>query len=157
MACSSESTGADEMAVESRHGKSRRVVTASSASIPKFKYNLSDIRKSHYGCVLVGDQVFHRVGNADEFFAALGYTEKIRKSGLLLDEFLWEKYKRKGAAKSEQCLQVRIAAYLHQHSAKFRNAFGHAYQEMIGKCIPDVIDNGDDHCLNCPRHPQFAC
>ncbi|MCK9387919.1 MAG: hypothetical protein M0Q22_05920 [Sulfuritalea sp.] len=153
MGCSSESTGADEMAVESRSG----AAAAPLAAIPTFKYNLSDIRKSHYGCILADGEVYHRVGNANDFFTALGYTEKIRKSGLLLDEFLWERYNRNGAAKSEQCLQVQIAAYLHKHSANFRNAFGSAYQEMIGKCISDAIDNGDDHCLNCPRHPQFAC
>jgi len=160
MTGSSKSAGADEMATESSHAKSRRVAAGSPAAplapIPAFKYKLADGRQSHYGCILLEDQVFHCISDGDAFFAALGYTGEFRKSGLLLDEFLWERYQRQGAPKSAQCLQAQIAAYLHRHSAKFQKTFGRAYDETIGKCLSDRIDNGDDHCLQCPRHPQFA-
>jgi len=129
--------------------------TATGTAIPRFEYNLSDARKSHYGCITAGAQVFHRVSNVDEFFAALGYGGEIRKKGLLHDEFLWNRYRRDGAPKSAQCLQVKIAAYLHKHSEKFKTEFGPAYDKMTGKCISDHIDNRDDDCVDCPLHPRF--
>jgi hypothetical protein len=125
-------------------------------SIPYLQYHLSARSDRHYGWITAGDEKIHRIENFDEFYAALGYTEEIRRAGQVLDEFLWERYTRHGAVKSAQCLQVKIAAYLHKHSAKFKAEFGRVFDEMTGRCISDHIDNDDAHCVHCPMHPRFA-
>ena len=151
---------ADGMTAQWHRVKSGNGTAKSSAAgispIPKFEYNLSRPRQSHYGCIYAGDEVFCRIDDINGFFATLGYREEIRKTGMMLDEFLWERYRRDGAAKSAQCLQVQIAVYLHRHSAKFMAEFGRAFEEMLGKCIAECIDNDDAHCLDCPKHPVFA-
>ncbi|MCK9388460.1 MAG: hypothetical protein M0Q22_08730 [Sulfuritalea sp.] len=125
-------------------------------SIPRLQYHLSSPSSSLYGWITVGGEQIHRIANFDEFYWALGYTEEIRRTGLAADEFLWERYRRDGAVKSEQCLQIQIATYLYKHSAKFKAEFGREYDEMSGKCISDCIDNDDAHCVDCPMHPRFA-
>lgn len=124
-------------------------------SIPHLQYHLSSPSSSLYGWITVGGEKVHPVPNHDEFYRALGYTEEIRRTGLAADEFLWERYRRDGAVKSEQCLQCQIAAYLNEHSAKFKAEFGREYDEMAGKCVLDCIDNGDAHCVSCPMHPRL--
>lgn len=123
--------------------------------IPEFGYNLSSPSLPHYGCIFSGDDVYHQVSNFAEFYEALGYNPEMAKTPLLPDEFIWERYVRDGAVKSAKCLRVQIAVYLHKHSAKFNAKFGRAYDEMIGMCMTGDTDDGDDHCLNCPKHPRF--
>lgn len=125
-------------------------------SMPHLQYHISSPSNSLYGWITIGGEKVHRIGDFDEFFRALGYTDEIRRTGWAADEFLWERYRRDGAVKSEQCLQNRIAAYLNQHSAKFKAEFGREYEHMSGKCVLDCIDNGDAHCVDCPMHPRFA-
>lgn len=154
-----ESNGADEAAIDPRtaDGQSARA-TLSGASvneIPTFKYNLSNPRQHNYGCIVVGDEVFHRLGNVNEFHAALGYTEEMGKAGVVPDEFIWQRYTSDGAVKSARCLQVQIAVYLHKHSSRFRELYGRSYDEMIGGGIAGCVDDSDEHCFNCPKHPGF--
>jgi len=125
-------------------------------SIPRLQYHLSSPSTSLYGWITAGGERVHRVANFDEFYRALGYTEEVSRTGLAPEEFLWERYRRDGAVKSEQCIQSLIAAYLNEHSAKFKAEFGREYDEMGGKCVLDCIDNDDARCLDCPRHPRFA-
>lgn len=125
-------------------------------SIPRLQYHLSSPSSPLYGWITVAGEKVHRVADFKEFYRALGHTEEIRRTGWAADEFLWERYTRDGAVKSEQCLQSHIAAYLNKHSAKFKAEFGREYDEMIGKCVQDCIDNGDAHCVDCPVHPRFA-
>lgn len=125
-------------------------------SIPHLRYHLSTPYSSLYGWITAGGEKVHRVANYDEFYRALGYTEEIRRTGLAPDEFLWERYTRDGAVKSEQCLQSQIATYLNMHSAKFKAELGREYDEMSGKCVQDCIDNDEALCVDCPMHPRFA-
>lgn len=139
----------------SRNGPGAKLSAVSVVPILKFDFNLSRRNMAHYGCIFSGDNVLHRVIDFNEFYEALGYSEQTRKAGLTHDVFLWERYRRDGAVKSAQCLQASIAAYLHKHSATFREKYGRAYDELTGKCVADYIDNDDEHCVDCPKHPRF--
>lgn len=121
--------------------------------IPDFNY-LSNHQHEHFRCIVYDGVVMHRISNFDEFFKALGYSEDINATGVLPDEFVWDRYFRDNAAKSRQCLQTLITSYLYNHSERFRDEFGSEYADMLGKCISDKID-GSDHCVNCPMHPRF--
>ncbi len=126
------------------------------SSLPHLQYHLSSPSSRDYGWIVAGNERVHRVGDQDEFYRALGYTDEDRHAGKLPDEYLWERYTRDGAVKSAKCLQVQIAAYLHKKSGKFKEQFGHAFDTIIGKCTSDDIDSNDALCVDCPCHPRFA-
>lgn len=125
-------------------------------SIPHLQYHPAFPSNPLSGWITAGGEKIHHVADFDEFYEALGYTEEIRRTGLAAEEFLWERYRRDGAVKSGRCLQSLIAAYLNEHSAKFKEESVREYDEMGGKCVLDCIDNDDARCLDCPMHPRFA-
>ena len=121
--------------------------------IPHFRYDAAKVGRSKYGAILVEDRLFHQIVDMDAFYAELGCDKAARNSGLCDDEFVWHHYIRDGAKMVEGCLQPKIAAYLHKHSAKFRALYGRAYDAALGTCSLSVIDFTDEHCVACPRHP----
>lgn len=130
---------------------------APSKDIPTFNFVLSNPRHRNYRCISAADEVFHRISDVDQFFAALGYTKEMQKNSVIVDEFIWERYTRDGAVMSAQCFQAHIAAFLHRHSAKFRELYGEAYALTTGKCSSGCIDGSDAHCADCSRHPSPSC
>ncbi|MFZ4478744.1 MAG: hypothetical protein ACOYNZ_02495 [Rhodoferax sp.] len=72
------------------------------------------------------------------------------------DEFVWDRYRRDGSSRSANCLQARISAYLHKHSAKFTEQYGREYDELIANCHSNRMNDGDKHCANCPMHPRLS-
>lgn len=123
--------------------------------LPNFKYIAARGATRTCGTINIGSVIFHHGKHLDEFHAALGFKQG-EKTRLLPDEFIWDRYTRAGAPKSQQCLQVQIATYLHNHSADFRRLYGRGYDELKGCCISDDIDNGDWHCFKCTMHPRGA-
>lgn len=118
--------------------------------MPLFSYRLSVHDTDH--AVLVKDEIYALIGDDGEFYRALGYTLASATLGVMPDEFIWDFYKRNGAAKGAQCLQVQIAGYLNNHSERFRNEYGGEYANKAGKCLSDNIDTGDI-CLGCHMNP----
>ena len=125
-------------------------------SLPNLQYHLSSPSAKDFGWITVCGERVHLVTSFDEFYEALGYTDVVGKTELLPDEYIWERYTRDGAVKSAQCLQVQVAAYLREHSAKFNAVFGHIFDTIISKCTSDHIDSNDAHCVDCPSHPHLA-
>ncbi|MDP2810506.1 MAG: hypothetical protein Q8O34_10205 [Rhodocyclaceae bacterium] len=157
MAHAPEFDHADEAIAErcdaERRGDGAMSSAVPSRDIPTFSFVLSNPRHRNYRCISAADEVFHRIGDVDEFFAALGYTKEMRKDSVIPDEFIWDRYTRDGAVMSAQCVQAHIVAFLHRHSAKFRERYGQAYALTTGKCFSDCIDGSDAHCADCSRHP----
>jgi hypothetical protein len=123
-------------------------------SIPVFRYAQMMMGPQHYGTIMVRYEVFHKIQNMEDFYAALGNNEDEKSKGFSGEEFVWNRYKRDGSKMSNRCLQVQIQNYLHNNSAKFRELYGHEYNEMIGKCSSTAIDDNDKHCANCPMLPK---
>lgn len=121
--------------------------------IPHFRYEAAKVGRSEYGAILVGNRLFHQIEDMEAFYAELGCDKAARYSGLCDDEFVWHRCIRDGAKMVEGCLQPKIAAYLHKHSAKFRALYGRAYDAALGTCSLSVIDFTDMHCVACPKHP----
>ena len=133
----------------------RHAPTATSPAppgLPKIRYNLSAPGRSDYGYIEIRGDLIHRIGDIDLFYRTLGYTEEIRKSHILPEEFIWDRYTRDGAIKSRHCLQLHIATYLLHHSAQFREEYGLAYEALLSAC---EIAGGhyDIRCHDCPGHP----
>jgi hypothetical protein len=103
---------------------------------------------------LIGGQVFYQIKSDAEFYATLGEKQDLRNSGLTREEFLWDRYRRDGAKKSQPCFQSQIAIYLHNHSNTFNKLYGTVYDAMIGKCDLSCVDSSDAHCVKCPMSPS---
>ncbi len=127
---------------------------AANGTLPFFNYVPPKPVPRDFGRIVVGDKVFHRIADTNEFYAALGCQPAAGKSGGLPDELRWERYTRKGAPMSQDCLQVQIAAYLHRHAENFRALYGRAYEKMIRACKFNCVSKADEHCVRCPMHPH---
>jgi hypothetical protein len=126
------------------------------AAMPFFKYVAPKLFSGDHGSIFVGDTLFHRIGDPNEFYAALGCQPNGEKAGWAPSELFWHRYTRDGATKSQQCLQSQIAAYLHKQSDNFRTRYGQVYANLVGNCKTNCVKNVDEHCLKCPMHPQTA-
>jgi len=123
-------------------------------SIPRFQYEQPRIGRHDFGTIVIGHEIFHKIDDIGKFYAALGYDKDAKVKELNDDEFVWDRYTRDKAKMSPQCLQVQIAVYLHNHSPKFNELYGQAYDAMVGKCCSSVLDDGDEHCANCSMNPR---
>jgi len=122
--------------------------------MPNFSYGASNFNHENFGYITANKMPFHRLGNSDEFYRALGYSDDIMATGMLPDEFIWDRYIRGNATRTLSCLQSKIRDYLNIRSERFREEYGSQYANMIGKCISDKIDDSD-LCLGCSCHPRF--
>jgi hypothetical protein len=144
----------DAQSLADAHVVSAATNPTAQPGLPVFRYNPLKLRRSTDGAITVQHEVFHPIADMDAFYAAMGYDQNARDSGLSGEEFVWDRYTRDKAKMSPQCLQVQIAVYLHNHSPKFNELYGQAYDAMIGKCCLSVLDNGDKHCANCSMDPR---
>ena len=127
-------------------------------SIPLFDYDPPKVGRHNFGTIRLGDEIFHNISNMEDFYIAMGHDESARRKHPSGEEFIWERYTRDNAKMSKHCLQIQIQVYLHKNSTKFRELYGHKYDEMLGNCSSKVVNNNDKHCANCPmaRGGHFA-
>jgi hypothetical protein len=118
--------------------------------IPLFQYAPPKVGRKSFGAILLGHTVFHTISNMKDFYAAMGYVEAEPNRQLSGEEFIWEHYTRDIAKKPKHCLQTQIQIYLHNNSEKFRELYGHRYNELIGTCNSNPLDHTDVQCANCP-------
>lgn len=122
------------------------------APLPRLSYRLPLACRNAWAEILADGAVFHTIRSLGEFYAELGYTGEAAKLGQLPEEYIWNRYRRVGADKSEQCLQTHIATYLQRCSPRFRDEYGRKFEDMVGRCLSDKIDVSD-FCIDCPKHP----
>lgn len=121
-------------------------------STPRFKYSVSNPNDKNYGYITAGNNKIHRIANVDEFYKALGYTDEVRSTGLMADEFLWFEYRKDGCTKSEMCQQAKIVEYLSKHSASFMEKYASQFNKWLGSCSEDRAREAAD-CGDCLLHP----
>ncbi len=100
-------------------------------SIPNVQYHLSSRSHTHYGWITVGEEKVHRIGDLNEFYRALGYTEQVARTKLMPDEFIWFEYTKDNCHKSAAQLQAKIIEYLCMHSKAFREKYGHQCEGWV--------------------------
>ena len=120
---------------------------------PNFQFSLSNYNDKHYRFITLGNDKIHRIANVDELYEALGYTNDIKRSGLLPDEFIWAEYRQPGSAKSPMCLQARIIEYLSKYSALFTEKYATQIKEWAGSC-PEPGATEKQECCNCLLQPR---
>lgn len=93
-----------------------------------FRLQLSYPSRDNYGCLencivegCKGDK--QKVSEIDNFQAALGYTEEIKRTGLLFDEYVFEEYKKANARQTPEILQDKITKYLSECCDTFKKEF----------------------------------
>jgi hypothetical protein len=97
--------------------------------------------------MLVNEKV-HRIGDVDEFYKALGYNDEISKTGLMPEEYIWERYYKDKSEKSESCLQNKIIEYLNKHSPSFKMNFAVECQHWLESCKEKRADKSTS-CTDC--------
>ena len=115
---------------------------------PFFQYTLSSPNNRNYKYITLGDEKVHCIINVEEFYIALGYTEEIRKTGLMAEEFIWGEYRRDDSYKCQICIQVKIVAYLNSQSTKYKEKYATQFEYWYAKRIKKWTNN-DVECENC--------
>ena len=115
---------------------------------PYFRHMLSSPHHNQYGYIMLGNEKVHHIRDADEFYKALGYNDEIRKSGLLTEEYIWEKYRKDKSIKSEVCLQAEIVEYLNKHSPTFKENYAVECEHWLSSC-KEKWKNKSTECTGC--------
>jgi hypothetical protein len=109
---------------------------------------LSSPHHNQYGYIMLGNEKVHHISDADEFYKALGYNDEVRKTGLMPEEYIWERYHRDESVKSEVCLQAKIIEYLNLHSPSFKNNYAIECEHMLESCKQKKA-NKSNECSGC--------
>jgi spore coat polysaccharide biosynthesis protein SpsF (cytidylyltransferase family) len=119
--------------------------------MPFFHYHLLDMNGRNFKWITNGDEQIHKIADADEFYARLGYTEELRKGGTEAEVFVWQTYRADNSERAEVCLQANIIDYLNANSEEFRIVYMSIYDRWRGSCTSDNLRNTVD-CNSCKMH-----
>lgn len=119
--------------------------------VPSLSYSAPTVVNGGSGSIAIGDSYVHRIADMEAFYAGLGFKQDA--SGRLSpEEFIWDRYRRDGALKCRDCLQIQLCHYLYTHSDYFKIFHGRAYEAKFGTCGLDCVATADEHCRKCPMH-----
>lgn len=120
---------------------------AMSNEIPHFKYNRINLRNKQFGCIMLHEDVIHRIALMDEFYKEFGYTLELAKNKILPEEFIWETFFRYPGRNCDACYQLHMIEYLLKHSDTFAKKYGHecddwiaAHAEAKAACKLECVD-----------------
>lgn len=113
-----------------------------------FQYNLSSLTNPNYGWITLDRNNIHKIANVDEFYKALGFTDAIKQTGILAEEFVWAEYRKDHSKKAEICFQIKIIEYLKLHSAAFSEKYAAECEEWTAICEERCLRK-DSICANC--------
>ena len=124
-------------------------------SIPHFEFTLASPFNARNGYITLDSEKIHHINKNDvsNFYQALGYTDEIKKTGLLPEEFIWTEYHKDNSVKVEVCLQANIIEYLFKHSSVFRTNYYEQLGYWLGSCSEVKIQERNC-CTNCLMHPK---
>jgi hypothetical protein len=122
--------------------------------IPNFTYNSPKASDSYSASIEMDGQPIHKIKNLEAFYQCLGYTADARKSGLLPDEFIWEKYIKGDPFNFADCLQMHIVEYLAKNSITFINEYGNQYLNWLEQHVEAVTEK-NLLCVTC-RSKSFC-
>lgn len=115
---------------------------------PRFDYYLTTPSNPSYGYITLGDKKIHHIDNVHEFYTALGYTEEVKNTGELAEEFVWSEYRKDNSKRSEICLQIKILKYLRQYSTVLNEKYDSLQEYWFISCAAKSISNSA-MCMDC--------
>ncbi len=118
---------------------------------PNFTYTPQRISSGYVTCIEMDGLPIHKIKNLDAFYKEFGYTENIRKNGVLPDEFIWDEYTK---GNHSACLQMHIIEYLTKNCATFISEYGDQYQNWFDEHIESVTEK-ETFCVTC-RAKRFC-
>ena len=116
--------------------------------IPHFKYSSKDPAHQHLGFIEDEREVVYWIDDLDEFYQAFGYSDDMRKWGVLPDDYLWEEFLCDSKSKYSACFQIHIIEYLLKHSPLFVNEHWHQCDNWIAALNKELSSNGTE-CHTC--------
>lgn len=121
-------------------------------SVHNLRYHIVALSNPLYGFIAAGGNKIHQITDVDLFYKALGYTDDVKKNGLMAEEFVWEEYRKDNSRLSPTCLQAKIIDYLLMNSPSF-NIHSEQYRNWIGGCFETPLQE-QLKCANCLLHPS---
>lgn len=102
----------------------------------------SPSRLRPYISISVKDETVYTVEllRYDDFYAHLGYTEELKKAGILPDEFIWNQYTTDGCKESAAALQIKLIEYLSKYSITFMEQYGTECKSWISLLLKKQRD-----------------
>ena len=110
-------------------------------SNPQFQFHLASPSNSKNGYITLGEEKVHFIDDVNKFYRALGYTEEIRKTKILPEEFIWSEYRSENSKKTKTCLQIKIIEYLSNHSPTFKSKYADYCKHWIDTCNEKWMSN----------------
>ena len=115
--------------------------------VPNFKYSSKDPANRHFGFIEIDQAQRYWIDNLENFYQALGYSNDMRKWGLLPNHFIWEEYL-SDTSKNPLCFQLHMIEYLMKYSAPFLKMYGHQCDDWIAT-LSDARSASGEECRTC--------
>jgi hypothetical protein len=124
--------------------------------IPTFKYISKDSANRHLGFIEIDQVHKYWIDNLENFYQACGFSNDMRKAGLLPSQFIWDEYL-SATAKSPICFQLHMIEYLMKYSAPFLQIYGEHCDNWIESLSESRSASGDE-CRACvvERDKKYA-
>jgi len=99
--------------------------------VPHFKYWGKDPANRHFGFIELDNGEKYWIANLEDLYNALGFYDEMRKSGVLPDNYLSDKYTKDPTAKNSALYQILILKYLIKYFPLFKERYLLQYQGWI--------------------------
>jgi hypothetical protein len=116
--------------------------------MPYFSYDSPRLSDAYTACIKQDGRLIHRIKDLDGFYKEFGYTEEMRKSGVMPDEFIWDQYIKGNPPPYANCFQMHIVEYLAKNSIAFIEEYGNQYQNWFDDHVKAVTEK-NGLCFTC--------
>lgn len=125
--------------------------------VPHLKYRSKDPANKHLGVVEIDEAEKYWIDDLEHFYEAFGYSNDMRKWGVLPDEFIWQEYLSDSANGSSTCFQLHLIEYLIKHSSSFLKMHENQYNDWIAALAEARSASGKDCCAcNARRSIKYS-
>ena len=119
---------------------------------PNFTYTPHRISNGYVTSIEIDGQPIHKIKNIEAFYKEFGYTEEMRKDGVLPDEFIWDEYTKGNPSTHSACLQMHIIEYLAKNCDAFITEYGDQYQNWFDDHV-ELVTEKESYCVTCRAKP----
>jgi hypothetical protein len=116
--------------------------------VPNFKYSSKDPANRHFGFIEIGEAEKFWIDSLENFYQAFGYSNDMRKLGILPNQFIWEEYL-SDTAKNSLCFQLHTIEYLIKYSAPFLKMYGEQCDDWIAALTEARSAEDGEECRDC--------
>lgn len=120
--------------------------------LPDITYNLYNPANEMYRYIEVNGEVVHWIEDPDKFYEIFGFTQDMRRAGVLPEEFIWGEYRNNRKFDFTACMQIQIIEYLRMHSHKFLQKYGSQCEKCLA-ALAQMRASTDSVCPTCKMKP----